>query len=89
MNTGKIETTHITPFDIDTAKCCINRLMNLKTEDVAKDEISKHIIDDVVLSVTQYLTSIVERQEKINGIVDNAYKKLLAQYEQKPSATIK
>lgn len=71
-----IGTIHIEPLDIDGAEYCIKRLVGLNTEDVAKDEKSKDIIDDCVRNVEQYLTSIVERQKLINERIENAYKQM-------------
>lgn len=73
---NKLKSVHIEPLDIDGAEYCIKRLLDLNTEEVAKDEKSQTIIDDCVRNVAQYLTSIVEKQKKRSEIVDRVFKKL-------------
>lgn len=72
------EPIHIKPIDIEDAKYCIEQLLKLKTDELARDEKSKDIIDDCVRNVAQYLTSIVERQQRVNDIVESVYKEMAA-----------
>lgn len=74
------EPIHIKPIDIEDAKYCIERLLKLKTDELTKDEKSKEIIDDCVRNVAQYLTSIIERQQRVNDIVESVYKEMTAHY---------
>lgn len=74
------EPIHIKPIDIEDAKYCIERLLKLKTDELTKDEKSKEIIDDCVRNVAQYLTSIIERQQMVNDIVDSVYNEMAAHY---------
>ena len=78
------EPMHIKPIDIEGAKYCIEQLLKLETDELAKDEKSKEIIDDCVRNVAHYLTSIIERQQRVNDIVESVYKEMVAYTCEKP-----